>query len=95
MTEEEWEKEFEAGMAAKNFLKNRIEGRRIFLHSKMTDRYGKFIALVWDRDVEAFTWHTSLNKEMVDKEIVRPYVSRYYAKEEENVDVPPSYHQHT
>ena len=57
--------EKERGYAAKDYLKSRIEGKTVLVHTVKKGKFGRWLGVLWSYDPNADELGESLNDEMI------------------------------
>jgi micrococcal nuclease len=63
-----------AGLAARDYLRRRIDGRKVRIQSLKKGKYGRYLAKIWVINEDGTLAEDSVNNELISLGLAKPYM---------------------
>ena len=75
-TPEIWTKdseEKELGYKTRDWLSERILGKKVILHTKEKGKFGRWLGMIWDLEEDKPSFENSYNKQLINENLAKEY----------------------
>lgn len=65
--------EKEKGLATRDWLREKILGKKVLLHTKEKGKFGRWLGVIWDLENEEPIYENSYNKKLIKEGLAKEY----------------------
>lgn len=65
--------EKEKGLATRDWLRERILGKKVLLHTKERGKFGRWLGMIWELDQDKPLFENSYNKQLISEGLAKEY----------------------
>lgn len=65
--------EKEKGLATRDWLRERILGKKVLLHTKERGKFGRWLGMIWELDQDKPLFENSYNKQLINEGLAKEY----------------------
>ena len=65
--------EKERGLATRDWLRERILGKKVILHTKEKGKFGRWLGMIWDLEEDKPEFENSYNKKLINEGLAKEY----------------------
>lgn len=65
--------EKEKGLATRDWLRERILGKKVLLHTKKRGKFGRWLGMIWELDQDKPLFENSYNKQLINEGLAKEY----------------------
>lgn len=66
-------KEKELGYKTRDWLRERILGKKVILHTKEKGKFGRWLGMIWDLEEDKPSFENSYNKQLINENLAKEY----------------------
>jgi len=66
-------KEKEKGLATRDWLRERILGKKVLLHTKERGKFGRWLGMIWEIEENKPLFENSYNKQLINEGLAKEY----------------------
>jgi micrococcal nuclease len=65
--------EKEKGLATRDWLRERILGKKVLLHTKERGKFGRWLGMIWEIEQDKPEFENSYNKQLINEGLAKEY----------------------